>query len=68
MKASEVRELSITEIQERIDNEVNFLSRQKLNHAISPLDNPNKIKESRKTIARLRTILKEKIKSENTQS
>ena len=68
MKASEVRELSIPEIRERIDNEVNFLARQKLNHAISPLDNPIKIQESRKTIARLKTILKEKIKSENTQS
>ncbi len=68
MKASEVKELSITEIRERIDNEVNFLSRQKLNHAISPLDNPMKIKESRKTIARLKTILKEKLLSENTQS
>ncbi|MFN2313175.1 MAG: 50S ribosomal protein L29 [Bacteroidales bacterium] len=29
--------------------------RMKLNHAISPLENPQKIKESRKTIARLMT-------------
>ncbi|MCA1740978.1 MAG: 50S ribosomal protein L29, partial [Bacteroidales bacterium] len=31
------------------------LVRMKLNHAISPLENPQKIKESRKTIARLMT-------------
>ncbi len=68
MKASEVKELSITEIRERIENETSFLTRQRLNHAISPLDNPMKIKESRKTLARLKTILKQKLLSENTQS
>jgi large subunit ribosomal protein L29 len=55
MKSSEIRELSNQELLERIDNEKISLVRMKLNHAISPLENPQKIKESRRTIARLMT-------------
>ena len=61
MKASEITELTVKEIEERIDNEKNFLVKQRLNHAISPLDNPLKIRETKKTIARLETILRKKI-------
>ncbi|MBN2274946.1 MAG: 50S ribosomal protein L29 [Bacteroidales bacterium] len=67
MKTSEIRELSIKEIEERIENEKNFLFRQRLNHAISPLDNPLKLRESRRNIARLNTILNQKI-SESKQA
>ena len=55
MKSSEIRELSNQELLEHIDNEKSSLVRMKLNHAISPLENPQKIKESRRTIARLMT-------------
>lgn len=65
MKASEINELSVKEIEERIDNEEIFLIKQKLNHAISPLDNPLKIRETKKTIARLKTILRKKALEEN---
>ena len=58
MKFSEIKELSTAEIVERIDTELNLLSRMKMNHAVSPLDNPNKISETRKTVARLKTELK----------
>ncbi|MBS0010355.1 MAG: 50S ribosomal protein L29 [Bacteroidales bacterium] len=58
MKISEIRELSTQEILERIDNERTSLVRMKLNHAITPLDNPNKIKETRGNIARLLTELR----------
>jgi large subunit ribosomal protein L29 len=60
MKATEIRELSLKELQERIDNEKSMLIKQKLNHAISPLDNPQKIKVTRRNIARLMTILRQK--------
>ena len=55
MKYTEILELTDQELQERLDNEKDFLSRLKLNHAISPLDNPNKIVESRRSVARLTT-------------
>jgi len=58
MKAQEIKELSSKEIQERIQTERQTLSRMKFNHAISPLENPNKIKESRKNVARMLTELR----------
>jgi large subunit ribosomal protein L29 len=58
MKSSEIRELSTQEIMERIDSEENLLIRMKMNHAVSPLDNPNKIPETRRNIARLKTELR----------
>jgi large subunit ribosomal protein L29 len=60
MKTTEIREFSVKEIEERIENEKNLIFRQKMNHAISPLDNPMKIKETRRNIARLETILRQK--------
>ncbi|MEA3317890.1 MAG: 50S ribosomal protein L29 [Bacteroidota bacterium] len=57
MKNSEIKEFTTKEIVERIDTEKSLLNKLKLNHAISPLDNPNKIKESRRDIARLKTEL-----------
>jgi large subunit ribosomal protein L29 len=60
MKTTEIRELSAKEIEERIENEKNLIFRQKMNHAISPLDNPMKIRETRRNIARLETILRQK--------
>ena len=58
MKTSEIRELSTPDLIERIDTERTMLVRMKLNHAITPLDNPQKLKEAKKTIARLLTELR----------
>ena len=55
MKSSEIRELSEQELQERLESEETLLVRMKMNHAVSPLDNPNKIVETRRNIARLKT-------------
>jgi len=58
MKTSEIRELSTSDILERIDTERTMLVRMKLNHAITPLDNPLKVKEVKLTIARMLTELR----------
>ena len=60
MKTSEIRELSTADIIERIDTEQTMLVRMKLNHAISPLDNPKKIRQTKVTIARLLTELRKR--------
>jgi large subunit ribosomal protein L29 len=60
MKATEIRELSTKEIVEKIQVEQENLNKMKLNHVITPLENPNQIKEAKKTIARLNTILRER--------
>lgn len=58
MKTSEIRELSTPDLIERIDTEKTMLVRMKLNHAITPMDNPQKMKEVKVTISRLLTELR----------
>ena len=58
MKTSEIKELSTSDLVERIDTEKTMLVRMKLNHAITPLDNPQKVKNVKLTIARLLTELR----------
>jgi len=55
MKNSEIRELSTPELLEKIGEEKLVLTRMKINHTVSPLDNPVKLREQRRTIARLLT-------------
>ena len=58
MKSSEIRELSIKELEERLESEENMMVRMRMNHAVSPLDNPNKIIETRRNVARLKTEMR----------
>ncbi len=60
MKNSEIRSLSESEIQERIVAEQENMTRLRFAHAISPIENPNKIRETKRFIARLKTALNAK--------
>ena len=60
MKTSEINELSVAEIKERIQTDQDTLLRMKMNHAISPLDNPQQIVVVRRNIARLKTVLRQR--------
>ncbi len=65
MKVSEVREMSVADLRDRIEVEKNNLDTMKLNHAISPLEDTCKIRKTRQDIARMITILAEKEKQQN---
>jgi len=65
MKTSEIKELSTKELVEKLQVEKENLVRLRLNHAVSPLDNPMKIKNAKKNIARMNTILRQRELSEN---
>ncbi|HQG77741.1 MAG TPA: 50S ribosomal protein L29 [Bacteroidales bacterium] len=67
MKTSEIKELSTPDLIERIDTERTMLVRMKLNHAITPLDNPQKIKQTRITIAQLLTELRSRELNKETK-
>lgn len=60
MKNSEIKELTTQEIVEKLDADRSALTRFKLNHAISPLENPLQIKETRRNIAKLMTELRQR--------
>jgi len=60
MKTAEIKEMTIKELKERIDADKTSLVRLKMNHTVSPLDNPNKIKHTRRDVARMVTVLKQR--------
>ena len=60
MKNSELRSLTIEELKQRLDSEKETLTKLRFAHAISPIENPMKIKEARKLIARISTLLNQK--------
>ena len=58
MKQEVIQELGLDELIERLEEERKQLIKLKLNHAVSPLENPNKIKDYRRTIARMETEIR----------
>ena len=60
MKQQVITELSTPELKERLVEEKLQLNKLTLNHAVSPIENPNKIKEQRKTVARLLTEIRKR--------
>ncbi|MCF0175373.1 MAG: 50S ribosomal protein L29 [Bacteroidales bacterium] len=60
MKAKEVREMSVSDLRDRIEVETANLNTMKLNHTISPLEDTSKISKARRDIARMKTILAQK--------
>lgn len=60
MKQKVILEMTNEELLERLEDEKKQLVKMKLAHAVSPLDNPHKMKEYKKTVARLLTELKKR--------
>lgn len=59
MKIAEIRNIPVAELKERLDAEVANYNQMLLNHSVSPLENPSQIKEARRTIARIKTVMRE---------
>lgn len=53
-----LKDIPTSELKEKLDIERVKLQKMRLQHAVSPIENPNKIKESRKNIARYLTELR----------
>lgn len=60
MKNTVIKEMSTGELLERLTEERKQLSRLKINHAVTPLENPMKIQEYKTTIARIKTELRKR--------
>ena len=60
MKQQVIKELSTSDMIERLAEEKERLTKLRLSHAVSPLENPQVIKETRRTIARLNTELRKR--------
>ena len=60
MKSAEIKDMSVQDLQERIAAEKAKLAQLKVQHAVSPVEDPSIIKKSRRDIARMLTILRQK--------
>ena len=60
MKTAEIKEMSVQDLQERIAAEKAALASMKVQHAVSPVENPSNIMKTRRDIARMLTILHQK--------
>lgn len=58
MKNEEIKSMSSDELMEALKAEQDNLTRLRFAHAISPIENPTKIKVSRRTVARIKTALR----------
>lgn len=58
MKKEDYKELSDKELRERLDAAEREYVQEKIQHSISPLDNPAKITLDRRNIARLKTEIR----------
>ena len=60
MKMNELKGIETKELAEKLDTEVAKYNQMKLNHAITPLENPSQIKATRRDIARMKTELRQR--------
>ena len=60
MEIKEIREMSASELEKAVREQKEALFNLRLQHSVNQLDNPMKIVETRKTIARMLTVLREK--------
>ncbi|HQN99030.1 MAG TPA: 50S ribosomal protein L29 [Bacteroidales bacterium] len=68
MKQTVIKELSKNDLLERLEEERKQLTRLRLSHTVSPLDNPMKIRQNRKMIARILTELRKRELEMNKKS
>ena len=63
MRYSEIKGLNLVELREKLGSEQEALRKMKFAHRVASIENPMKINETRKTIARLKTELTAKEKA-----
>lgn len=67
MKKQDLSQLSTSDLLQKIGDETNALKKLRLSHTVSPVENPLKIRTTRREIARLQTELRKREISEQTK-
>jgi large subunit ribosomal protein L29 len=68
MKQNIVKDLTTAEIKDRIQEERDSFAKLKLNHAVSPIENPMQIRSTRRFIARLETEYKARLEKQQKET
>ena len=58
MQQSVLREMATNELEDLLDQDQARIEKMKVNHMVSPLENPKQLTFARKTIARIQTELR----------
>jgi large subunit ribosomal protein L29 len=66
MKTEDLKGLSVEQLTERLAAERSTSRNLRFAHAISPLENPMRIRQSRRTVAKLMTELQSRTVSQNS--
>lgn len=60
MKKVEIKELGTEDLKERLEQMEKEYRQLKINHSVSPVDNPAQIRRDRRMIARVKTELRQR--------
>ena len=60
MKMNEIKGLETKELAEKLETAQASYNQMKLNHAVTPVENPSLIKVARRDIARMKTVLRQR--------
>lgn len=60
MKPSDLRQSSDTELRDLLAEQTQLLTTLKYNHALSPVENPARIQQIRRDVARIKTLIAER--------
>ena len=67
MKKEDIKELTSEELQLRLQEEKANYVKYRMSHAVSPVDNPMKMRDMRRGIARIHTELTKRAKAEQSK-
>ncbi len=68
MKAAEIRELTLEELNAKLKELKEELFNLRFQHAINQLDNPMRLNVVKKDIARIKTVIREQELKDNAQA
>ena len=60
MKIAEIKNIETKELVEKLEAAVDALNKKKINHNVTPLENPSEIKVARRDIALMKTELRQR--------
>ena len=60
MKIAEIKNIETKELVEKLEAAVDALNKKKINHNVTPLENPSEIKVARSDIERMKTELRQR--------
>jgi large subunit ribosomal protein L29 len=68
MKKEDILELTTEELRLRLEEEKTMYTKLKMNHAVSPIENPMKIRSTRRGIAMIHTELTNRQRTEQLKN